>query len=124
MKSYSPSSTGSDENQTVDASLGGRTCVTHVDHVMEDHSTVRVHAVDELFDGAERSDDERNALLHSHFEVGFEPRVAPMHNVVDAKRRHRAWRKVSRRTPPNAAGKVARSMAHRAQPLRARRWQP
>ncbi len=75
-----------DENQPVDPRLDRFSGVSGVRNVVEDDAAVRMDSVDDLGDGAERRDDQRDPLFDADLEVRLDPWVRAVDDQVHAVR--------------------------------------
>ena len=57
-----------------------------VDDVMQDEAAIGVNGLVDLLHRAERGDDVRNLVLHADPQIGVEPRVGAMHDLIDRER--------------------------------------
>ena len=63
-----------------------------VNDVVQHHTAVGMRSRIDVFTRAQRSDDDGHLVLHAHRHVMFQPRIALVHDLVDGKRRRRAFR--------------------------------
>ena len=76
--------TGGDDDDPVDAGLGGLLRVLGTGDVVEDETAVGVDGVDDLAGGAEARDDEGHLVGDDPLEVGLDALVGPVDDEVDA----------------------------------------
>ena len=82
-RSCMSSSAGADQDQAVDALLGGLARVLDVDDVVEHEAAVGVRGLDDLGGRPQRGDDDGRPVLHTGLHVLHQPVVGGVADLVD-----------------------------------------
>src|SRR5882724_9864810 len=89
VKNWRISGTSANRDQAVDIGFRCLACMADVDHVVKHQPAIALDRAHQFLHGAERGDDQRHLVLDRNLKVGLQPRIALVHDQVDAERRGR-----------------------------------
>ncbi len=78
---------GANQNQTIDALLGGFARVLDVDDIVEHHAAIGMRGLDDFRRRPQRGDDDGHLVLHAGLHVLHQPVIGDVTDLVDRVRR-------------------------------------
>ena len=78
---------GADQNETVDAMIGGFPRMLDVDYVVKHHAAIGMRGLDDFDRRPQRGDDDGHLVLHAGLHVLHQPVVGGVADLVDRVRR-------------------------------------
>src|SRR5262245_42467310 len=83
-----PTGSGANQDQAVDTSFQRAASVTNGCDVVQDETTVTMHALYDFRGSAQAGNDDRHAEAHTGFDIRVQPIAVCTNDQVDAMRRH------------------------------------